>query len=226
MQKTYLSTSRGSYVLGRIYKGGSIPIELSANRMAQYIPESIKNYLTRYTVRNMAHFVYNQDDLRLTPKSHTSVIVNDELCIRIASGKVVIKPGIEKAVDHSVYFTNGTCVDNIDTIIFCTGYKRLFPFFSEKLFQMETKGKYIPLYNGIFSPNFENNICFVGMFNVFGSVALTSEMQARYAAEVFRGNVKLPSKKEMEVEIKSKEEFLKTSYGDDIKEYNLVPLSF
>jgi Flavin-binding monooxygenase-like len=31
-----------------------------------------------------------------------------------------------------ILFTDGTCLDNIDTVIYCTGYKHSFPFWNEK----------------------------------------------------------------------------------------------
>lgn len=43
-------------------------------------------------------------------------MINDELPNRIASGTIRIKPVIEKITEHGVQFTDGTRVDDVDTV--------------------------------------------------------------------------------------------------------------
>lgn len=201
---------------------GRIPIEIISKRSFNYVPNFIKRLITPYKLAQMANSVYNSSELRLTPVTDTSLIVNDEIFPRIVSGKIVVKPGIEKTFDHTVCFSDGSTLTDVDAIVLCTGYKRSFAFFKGNLVQMEYDGKYLPLFKGIFSPNFHRNAAFVGMFSVLGSVVSTSEMQARYAAEVFLGKIELPNGNKMEAAIKETERTLRANYGNELKEYNLV----
>ena len=48
-------------------------------------------------------------------------------------GEVRIRSGIERFEGSSVHFVDGSVIDNIDCIIFATGYELKFPFFSEEV---------------------------------------------------------------------------------------------
>lgn len=53
--------------------------------------------------------------------------VNDELPNRIAAGTVRIKPQISQFTERGLEFEDGTKVDEVDTVIFATGYSFEFP---------------------------------------------------------------------------------------------------
>ena len=58
-------------------------------------------------------------------------MANDELAHRIASGTLGIKPDIKRFTRTGVEFSDGTIEDDIDVILYGTGYKFSFPFLSE-----------------------------------------------------------------------------------------------
>ena len=76
------------------------------------------------------------EQLHLKPKSISSVIANDEIGLLISSGKVKILAGIEKANRKTIYFEDGKIENDVDAIILCTGYKRIFPLFSEDVIRI------------------------------------------------------------------------------------------
>jgi len=53
--------------------------------------------------------------------SASSVVTNDDLPSRILSGSVQVRAGIARLTSHGVRFTDGTHVDDVDTIICATG---------------------------------------------------------------------------------------------------------
>lgn len=61
--------------------------------------------------------------------------VNDDFANRILCGSVIIKPGIKEftADGHSVIFTDGSKVENLDCVILATGYDIKFPYLDEKI---------------------------------------------------------------------------------------------
>ena len=196
-KKAFISTSHGAYVFGRVLPGGQTPLDAASARYIKYIP----SWLVGWIRTGKANAIYNHDKYCLSPTYGNSVIVNDELMLKIACGKVEVKPGIKSSSGNTIYFDNGTQVDKIDAVVLCTGYKRKFPFFSKDTIQIERGEKFLPLHKGIFTTSHRDSLAFIGMFSVFGPVVHTSEMQCRYAAEVFRGKIKLPSRDEMQREI-------------------------
>ena len=215
-----ISTSKGANVIGRFIQGGTTPLDQVSKRIYSYVPSFIKNELVKIGVRRLANSVYNLDDLCLsTDSNENSTIVNDEICVRIASGKVKVKPSIEKTCGNTVYFANGTVIENVDTIILCTGYQREFSFFEDSFIDVQKNGKYLPLYKHIFTSTYGKSLAFVGMFAALGSIVGIAEMQSRYVAEVFKDAVVLPDQTTMNMSIAQQESDV---FGVDKKEYNIV----
>ena len=48
----------------------------------------------RWGLKKMGNTIYNLDDLRLSPEDGSfTAVVNDEICMRIAAGKIHVRPG-------------------------------------------------------------------------------------------------------------------------------------
>ena len=218
-----MASSHGAYIYNR-FVGGEALMGLLSRRFSlfSYAPSFIVNWIKKM----IANSVYNQEALRLTPKYSSSGSINDQICLRICSGKVILKPGIEHIEGNRVYFENGSFVDNVDDIILCTGYKRDFPFIDKTLLEFEHHDKYIPLYKGVFSPKFRERLAFAGFQNTLNASTITSEMESRYAAEVIKGNVKLPDIELMRNDIDAKEGKHMRINGVHSKEYNDVSCYF
>ena len=184
----------------------------------------IRSYLQKVGIRKIANSIYSTEKLHLTPKSISSTIVNDEIGLRISSGKLKVRAGVKKANGNTIYFEDGKIENDVDAIILCTGYKRSFPFFSEDVIQIEKNGKYIPLYKGIFTPKYHSRLAFIDMTLLSAASPFNAEMQARYSAEVFKKNITLPTKLEMERNIRTTELKNEAKMGKDMKEYNYVSI--
>ncbi|KAK6041726.1 Flavin-binding monooxygenase-like protein [Cooperia oncophora] len=133
------------------------------------------------------------------------VTVNDELPNRIACGTVRIKPNIREFSEHSITFEDGSCVENVDEVIFGTGFRFHFP--------MVESGKLIPvhdneveLYEFMYPPETadHNTLAVIGLIQPLGSIMPISEMQARLFYENLFGSPRLPSVAEMKKSIREK----------------------
>ena len=126
----------------------------------------------------------------------------------ISKGKVIPKGKIIDVKNNSIKFINNENYENIDIIIFATGYKALDCFY----FIKNQKIKDLPKYKHIFYPN-DTSISFIGFIRPYlTSIPMLTEMQSRYIAEVYSNNVKLPNKEQIKKElindiIKQKDEF-------------------
>uniref|UniRef100_T2MF32 Flavin-containing monooxygenase n=1 Tax=Hydra vulgaris TaxID=6087 RepID=T2MF32_HYDVU len=221
-ETTHVSTYRGTVVVPRVLKDGSIFLNKSKLRLLDYIPNFIQRFFFKYLLKKMLSHIYNQDVLGLSSSILSSVCINDLLCMQILFGKVVIKPEILKTNGRTVFFSNNTFLKDVDTIVLCTGYKRQFSFLSDKVVNIKHNGKFIPLYKNIFYPKFYKSMAFIGMASLNGPYTLMAEMQARYAAQVFKGIIKLPDENKMNADIDKQFQYLKHHYSD-LKEINFIP---
>ena len=63
-------------------------------------------------------------------------MVNDELPNRIICGSIIIKPNIRKITKTGVEFEDGTVAEDIDVIIYATGYVFGFPFIDKSVIEV------------------------------------------------------------------------------------------
>ncbi len=113
-------------------------------------------------------------------------MVNDDLPNRILSGTVSVKPNIQEFRGSSVVFEDGTVEDDIDLVVFATGYTFSFPFLSSHVIPV-SKNK-VSLYKYIYPPGLERpTLAMIGLIQPLGAIMPISEMQARWATRVFKG---------------------------------------
>ncbi|TKS74792.1 Dimethylaniline monooxygenase [N-oxide-forming] 3 [Collichthys lucidus] len=112
------------------------------------------------------------------------------------------KPNLKSFEDSGVVFEDGTVEEDIDAVVFCTGYHVNFPFLPPALSD-GPQGE-LTLYKRLFPPSLlRPTLAVMGLFQTKGPIMPIVEMQARWAAKVFTGSSRLPSKEEMLEVIKS-----------------------
>ncbi len=91
---------------------------------------------------------------------------------------------------------DGNRLENIDVVIFSTGYKNIIPFFSSDMAHLDPRS----LYKHMFHSDYRDKLCLVGAARpCFGSQFPIMEMQARYFALIASGKAKLPSATDMQL---------------------------
>ena len=184
----YLSTRSGSWVTKRVgYRG--IPNDYIFARhyifdLLKYLPGRLVNFVAE-TALNMR---FNHKLYGLQPKHRylgQHVMVNDDLPNRIVSGEVVMKPNIRRITKTGVEFEDGSFEDDINIIIYATGYVFDFPFIEHKA--LAVKKNEVSLFKYVFPPAVQPpTIAIVGCVQPFGAVMPISEMQGRLAVKVFK----------------------------------------
>ncbi|XP_075943401.1 dimethylaniline monooxygenase [N-oxide-forming] 2-like [Anarhichas minor] len=198
-EKTFLSTRRGSWVMGRMSSNG-LPLDMNAitrlnNILMLILPRSLVNWaVERGLNRKCDHRLYG-----LKPKHRVleqRPLINDDLSGRILQGAVVMKPNVKRFTDSGVVFEDGTVEENIEAVVFCTGYNGNFPFLPSSL--SEGPHKVLTLYKTLFPPSLSQpTLAVLGVFQTYGPIIPTVEMQARWAVKVFAGLSRLPPKDRM-----------------------------
>ena len=147
----------------------------------------------------------------------TKIIEKSEYFAEISEKNLFeVKQGnISKITKNTVIFGDGS-EEEIDAIIYATGYKYSIPFIDpkDKIIEFESEGEnngfyFGPLYKRMFSIN-EPNIFFIGLVEKLPLIHPTYERQVLLVKEFIEGKITLPTKEEMlldlEREIKMNEE--------------------
>lgn len=113
-------------------------------------------------------------------------VFNDDLPSRILCGAVQVKPLVKEFTETSAIFEDGTVKENVDVVIFATGYSVAFPFLEEAVIKVEENR--VPLYKHVFPPHLEKpTLAVIGLIQPLGPIMPTAELQARWATRVFKG---------------------------------------
>ncbi|KAB1260680.1 Dimethylaniline monooxygenase [N-oxide-forming] 4 [Camelus dromedarius] len=141
-------------------------------------------------------------------------IVNDELPTCILCGTVTVKTSVKEFTETSALFEDGTVEENIDIVIFTTGYTFSFPFLEEPLKSLCTKK--IFLYKQVFPSNLERTtLAIIGFISLTGSILAGTELQARWATRVFKGLCKIPPSQKLMAEVVKKEQLIERGLMKD-----------
>ncbi|XP_017284216.1 flavin-containing monooxygenase 5 [Kryptolebias marmoratus] len=212
-KQLFLSTRRGAWILNRVGENG-MPLDMLFNRVVNLLRKVLpfgyfcsvgENRLNQ----RFDHALYNLKPKHRLFSQHPTV--NDDIPNRILSGTVQVKPNIRRFHGSSVEFEDGSVVDDIDLVVFATGYKFSYPFLSSSVISVSDNKA--SLYKYMFPPELDRpTLAVIGLVQPLGAIMPISEMQARWATRVFKGCLKLPSGAAMLKDIKCKEESMAKRY--------------
>ncbi|XP_077134483.1 flavin-containing monooxygenase 5-like [Ranitomeya variabilis] len=212
-KQVFLSTRRGAWLLNRVFDSG-LPLDIVLfNRFYGVLTDALPSLVNRL-LENKVNSRVNHENYGLKPEHRIlsqHPTISDDLPNRIISGKVLMKTNIKQIHQRDVEFEDGSVEKDIDVVIFATGYKFSFPFFDDSVIKVENNQT--PLYKMVFPPHLEMpTLAFIGYIQPIGAIMPVSEMQARWATRVFKGQSKLPSESVMKAEIMMRREVMQKRY--------------
>lgn len=209
-KKVYLSTRRGAWVLSRLGKDGMPGDQAHITRFLNMFPRSF----IEQDVMKKVNARFNHANFGLAPKHSIfgqHPMVNDDLPHRIVTGALTVKPNVTRFTQTGVVFEDGTREENLDAVIFCTGYKIGFGFIDKSIISVSDNN--VMLYKYVFPPQLSKpTIAVLGCVQPWGAINPLAELQARWATMVFRGDTKLPSQEAMMKDIEKKKADMKKRY--------------
>ena len=122
--------------------------------------------------------------------------ISDTILSRISHGKIEPRPAIEALAGDSVRFADGR-EDEVDAIVWCTGYRVILPFLDQELVGPDPQE--LPLYMRVFHLD-APGLYFVGLMQSTGSAFPIVERQAALVAGHLAGDWSLPSRSAMRAE--------------------------
>ncbi|KAM5203188.1 dimethylaniline monooxygenase [N-oxide-forming] 4 isoform 1-T3 [Hipposideros larvatus] len=204
-----LSTRTGTWLIGRSSDGGypytMMHIRRCNNFISQVLPSCVLNWIQqRQWNKRVDHKNYG---LSIIKGKKRKIVVNDELPTCLLCGTVTLKTGVKEFRETSAVFEDGTEEENIDVVIFTTGYTFSFPFLEEPLKSLCAKKLF--LYKMVFPSNLEKTtLAIIGLIGLQGSILAGTELQARWVTRVFKGLCKIPPSQKLMAEFTKKEQLI------------------
>ncbi|KAM4722883.1 dimethylaniline monooxygenase [N-oxide-forming] 2-like [Rhinophrynus dorsalis] len=217
--QVYLSSRKGVWVFRRLGDGGYPWDMMFITRFNIWLQNIVPPSVARWLFKNYMNNQFNHHLYSIQPEGTVwkEPLVNEELPSHILSGSIVIKPEVKEFTESSVCFGDGTRVDNIDVVVFATGYSFSFPFLEESVIKVnDSKGF---LYKKIFPIDLQKpTLAVIGLVLPIGSIMVTTELQNRWATRMLKGLLKFPNAEEitddMAMNEKLREKWFATSEGN------------
>ncbi|XP_054419266.1 flavin-containing monooxygenase 5 isoform X5 [Pteronotus mesoamericanus] len=214
-KQVFLSTRRGAWIINRVADHGYPNDVLFLSRFNYFVGkicgQSLMNtYLEKKMNQRFNHEMYGLKPKHRALSQHPTL--NDVLPNRLISGLVKVKGNVKEFTETAAIFEDGSREDDIDAVIFATGYSFAFPFLEDSVKVVKNK---ISLYKKVFPPNLEKpTLAIIGLIQPWGAIMPISELQGRWVTQVFKGVKTLPSQSEMITEITKDQEKMEKRYVD------------
>jgi thioredoxin reductase len=208
-EKTFLAMRRGAYVLPK-YMGGK-PTDESASAWLTRLPLPVQRFfisrMVGLTAGDMTAYGLPKPDHKLLEAHPT---ISAELLSRLGHGDIEVKPNIDRfSGGRTVRFVDGT-EEEIDLVVYCTGYKITFPFFDPKLLAAP-ENRMPPLYRRVASVD-RPGLYFIGLIQPLGAIMPIAEAQSEWVADLLGGRGSLPPATEMRKAVTESEARMRKRY--------------
>ncbi|XP_042730047.1 dimethylaniline monooxygenase [N-oxide-forming] 4-like isoform X4 [Lagopus leucura] len=224
--KVFLSARSTTWVFSRVANHGLPWDMLNTTRFNHFLewllPSAIMKRIKIWKMNSwFNHEIYG---LASAKSSNFEFIINEELPFCMLSGTIVLKSNVKEFTETSAIFEDGTTEENIDVVIFATGYNFSFSFLEESICNPLKSNR--TLYKCVFPPQLERpTLAVIGLIQLTGSVMVGAEIQARWVTGVFAGACKLPPSSKMMAEVSKKQLPVKRSLHVTLQQGSLRELS-
>lgn len=200
-ERTFLAVRRGAYVLPKYLNGR--PIDEVTTPLISRLPLSVQRF---FAMKGLELAAGDVTDYGLPKPDHklfeAHPTVSSELLPRLGHGDIAVKPNIERfSGGRSVRFIDGS-EEEIDFVVYCTGYKITFPFFDPKV--LAAPDNRLPLYRRVVSVE-RPGLYLIGFIQPLGPIIPLAEAQCEWIADLLSGRATLPPAGEMKREIAKEE---------------------
>jgi dimethylaniline monooxygenase (N-oxide forming) len=206
---TFLATRRGAYVIPKYINGK--PIDELSNPITSMLPLAVQRFFATRALgvasaADPTAYGLPKPDHKLFQAHPT---VSSELLPRLGHGDITPKPNIDRFTGgRTVRFADGS-EEEIDLVVYCTGYRITFPFFRPEVFSAPDNR--LPLYRRVV-PVERPGLYFIGFIQPLGPIMPLAEAQCEWVADLLEGRAPLPAGVEMESEIESEERKMRKRY--------------
>jgi len=193
-ERTYLSARRGVWIVPKYIFGK--PIDQIRNDPR--VPFKVRQRMTQQLIRSYQgpperHGLPKPD--HRFGEAHPTV--SGRILDRIQHGTITPKPNIAALEGERVRFEDGS-VEEVDVVVYCTGYKISFPFFDEDF--ISAPDNRIELFRRVFHPDVPG-VFFIGLLQPLGAIMPLAEAQGEWVGDYLLGDYALPPHADMLADI-------------------------
>lgn len=146
--------------------------------------------------------------------------MNEHLIPALHAGKLRMKPALKSIDGSTLTFADGSKLESVDSIIFCTGFRSDFSFMASEVDPTRNtrkdwpnlpgaNGRPLPrLYQGIFSLDFPDSLAFLGTSPLSFQACLNYDISSAAVAQIWAGKSALPSLQEMNENVDAQHEWV------------------
>ena len=184
---TFLSTRRGTRIVPK-YVFGKPADQVTSPTMAR-LPWQLRQPLTHLLLR----VAVGRPETYGLPAAGGGFLrdhptISDAVLSRLTHGEIIPKPGVKELDGDGVVFTDGSR-EELDTIVWCTGYRVTVPYLDSALLGAEPAE--LSLFKRIFHADLDD-LFFVGLVQTTGSAIPVVERQSELLADHITGRYALP----------------------------------
>jgi cation diffusion facilitator CzcD-associated flavoprotein CzcO len=187
----WVAARRGVWVLPK-YMDGKVADKAV---LPPWMPRKLGRALARAKIKKT---IGNMEDYGLPKPDHEPLeahpSVSGEFLTRAGCGDIKFKPNIKSLEGGKVRFEDDS-VEDVDVIVFATGYKISFPFFSDPALVPDAENR-LPLFKRMMNPDIPN-LFYMGLAQPLPTLVNFAEQQAKLAAADLAGHYAPPPPAEM-----------------------------
>lgn len=201
----FLAMRRGAHIVPKYLFGRPLDQFLSTPHVPLRVRQAVFSRMLRIAVGPVERYGLPTPDHRVLEAHPT---ISSDIFLRLGSGDVLPKPAIAERLGDRVRFTDGT-IEEVDAIIYCTGYRVSFPFFDTDF--LAAPDNELPLFLRMWKPGLAD-LMFVGLLQPLGAVMPLAEAQSKWIATYLAGEYALPDEAEMQRSIDRDRAAMKRRY--------------
>jgi hypothetical protein len=200
-ETVFLSTRSGAYVVPKYIFGKPADQIVKTNpRLPIGLQRRMGRILPRIFSGKMEDFGLPTPDHKFLEAHPT---VSSELLGRLGAGDAVAKGDVSELMGDRVRFADGS-VEQVDAIIYATGYGVTFPFFDEDF--LSAPDNRLPLFKRMLKPEIDD-LAFIGLGQAIPTIFPFAELQSKVAARWLSGDWAPPPRDAMVAETAADEKF-------------------
>jgi dimethylaniline monooxygenase (N-oxide forming) len=204
-ERTYLAARQGVWIVPKYMFGK--PVDQIRNDPR--VPFKIRQRMVQGLIRSYAgppeRYGLPKPNHRFGEAHPT---ISGRILDRIQHGTVEPKPNIAALEGSQVRFVDGSVVD-ADVVVYCTGYKIVFPFFDEDF--ISAPDNHIELFRRVFHPEIPN-VFFIGLLQPLGAIMPLAEAQGAWVGDYLAGDYDLPSNAAVRADIAADQAAMRKRY--------------
>ena len=161
------------------------PTDEAASKLLTMMPLSVQRFvlgrMLGLTAGDMTAYGLPKPDHKLLEAHPT---VSAELLSRLGHGDIAIKPNIDRFMgERTIRFVDSS-EEEVDLVVYCTGYRITFPFFDEDL--VSAVDNRLSLYRRVASVE-HPGLYFIGLIQPLGAIMPLAEAQSEWVADLLVG---------------------------------------